>query len=457
MSTTVSYKGNTIATVNNNTKTLTTQGKYLEADVILTDTSGGTAAISIIDTSDSHGGTVRTITALDISDTTAVASDVAQGKYFYTSDGTKTPGSATIGDSAFIVTLSWDDDYFGQDEGAWVPDATFAQIQAAYTAGKEIVVVTDALDDAFAEGYWDEEDIGGFIYHVSFFDYNKSPSPFCSADYSYDSNGIDGQITEYHHVGDATISSNAQLLNGVMAYGADGTDYTGNIPSKSSSDLTVSGATVTAPAGYYASSATKTVSSGTLISSIEYTDDPSVTVNSSTGVVYVSGGLSTDVNPVTTSGWIDSSTTIPVEVGIVGTHQLSTQAAATITPTTSSQTAVAAGKYTTGAVTVAAMPTGTAGTPTATKGTVSNHSVSITPSVTNTTGYITGSTINGTAVTVSASELVSGSQTINQNGTTDVTNLASVTVAIPIVTYYTGSTAPAASLGQNGDIYLQTS
>ena len=42
MSTTVSYKGNTIATVENNTKTLTTAGKYLEADVVLTDvTSGG--------------------------------------------------------------------------------------------------------------------------------------------------------------------------------------------------------------------------------------------------------------------------------------------------------------------------------------------------------------------------------------------------------------------------------
>lgn len=39
MSTTVSYKGNTIATVSNNTKTLETEGKYLEADIILTDVS----------------------------------------------------------------------------------------------------------------------------------------------------------------------------------------------------------------------------------------------------------------------------------------------------------------------------------------------------------------------------------------------------------------------------------
>lgn len=73
---------------------------------------------------------------------------------------------------------------------------------------------------------------------------------------------------------------------------------------------------------------------------------------------------------------------------------------------------------------------GTAGTPTATKGTVSNHSVTITPSVTNTTGYINGSTKTGTAVTVSASELVSGSQAITENGTVDVTNLASVTVNV---------------------------
>lgn len=73
---------------------------------------------------------------------------------------------------------------------------------------------------------------------------------------------------------------------------------------------------------------------------------------------------------------------------------------------------------------------GTAGTPTATKGTVSNHSVSITPSVTNTTGYITGSTKTGTAVTVSASELVSGSETKTQNGTYDVTNLAEIVVDV---------------------------
>ncbi len=58
---------------------------------------GGTPAISVVDTTDSHGGTIREITALDISDTTAIASDVAQGKYFYTAQGVKTAGTGSGG------------------------------------------------------------------------------------------------------------------------------------------------------------------------------------------------------------------------------------------------------------------------------------------------------------------------------------------------------------------------
>lgn len=68
------------------------------------------------------------------------------------------------------------------------------------------------------------------------------------------------------------------------------------------------------------------------------------------------------------------------------------------------------------------------GTPVATKSNVTNHSIDVTPSVTNSSGYVTGSTITGTAVTVSASELVSGTLTIDSSGTKDVTNYASASV-----------------------------
>ena len=54
------------------------------------------------------------------------------------------------------------------------------------------------------------------------------------------------------------------MLSGVTALKNDGTSITGSIATKTSSDLTASGATVTAPAGYYASSASKSVTTMTL-------------------------------------------------------------------------------------------------------------------------------------------------------------------------------------------------
>ena len=86
-----------------------------------------------------------------------------------------------------------------------------------------------------------------------------------------------------------------------------------------------------------------------------------------------------------------------------------------------------------------AIPSGTAGTPSATKGTVSNHSIFLRPSVTNTTGYITGGTLTEESVTVSASELVSGTYWVTCSGKKDLTHYAlayvpSGSVGFPIAT-----------------------
>lgn len=75
-------------------------------------------------------------------------------------------------------------------------------------------------------------------------------------------------------------------------------------------------------------------------------------------------------------------------------------------------------------------PAGTAGTPTASKGAVSNHAVSVTPSVTNSAGWVSSETKNGTPVSVTAAELVSGTLPITENGTVDVTNYAAVDVNV---------------------------
>lgn len=78
-----------------------------------------------------------------------------------------------------------------------------------------------------------------------------------------------------------------------------------------------------------------------------------------------------------------------------------------------------------------AVASGTEGTPTASKGAVDNHSITVTPSVTNSEGYIAGGTHTGTGVSVAASELVSGTLEINANGTDiDVTEYEKVDVNV---------------------------
>ena len=125
----------------------------------------------------------------------------------------------------------------------------------------------------------------------------------------------------------------SDLLSGKELINSAGEKITGTIETKTSSDLTASGATVTVPAGYYASSASKSVATATQAT-------PSISVNSS-GLIIATSTQS--------EGYVSEGTK-------GASKQLTTQSATTITPTKSSQAAVASGVYTTGAVTVAAIP-----------------------------------------------------------------------------------------------------
>ena len=151
---------------------------------------------------------------------------------------------------------------------------------------------------------------------------------------------------EFYDTSDATLDSGDKMLSGSTAY-AGGVKYSGTIVAKSGSDLSASGATVTVPAGYYASQQTKSVDSGsaTAPASISGT---SATLSTGTNTLTLAKTVS--VTPSVTAGYVATGTAGNSSVSL--TASVTTKGAATITPGTSAQT-IASGTYLTGAQTIA--------------------------------------------------------------------------------------------------------
>lgn len=199
---------------------------------------------------------------------------------------------------------------------------------------------------------------------------------------------------------------------GTVTVNAISSTYVGSgIDRWSSSDLSASGATVTAPAGYYQNAATKTISNGS-VTAPSTISGSSATVTTGTNTLTLSKTVSVTPN-VTTAGYISSGTAGNSSVSL--SASVTTQAAQTIYPSTSDQT-IASGRYLTGTQTVKAV------------------------------------TYSG----LSASNILSG-VTVKIGDSADDDRIVAVSGSVTFQTYYTGSSAPSSSLGVNGDIYLQTS
>lgn len=281
-----------------------------------------------------------------------------------------------------------------------------------------------------------------------------------------------------------TAVASGKYTTGAVTVAAIPSDYVGSdITERSSSDLTASGATVTVPAGYYPSQATKSVTTMTLPTAVSSSSVGSnkLTINRSTSVQYinipqgynstasyytisaVANGLVTapasisgttatvstgtntltltktvSVTPnVTTAGYISSGTAGNSSVSL--TASVTTKAAATYRASTSSQT-IAAGTYLTGAQTIAAVSQ--------TNLSAANIKAGTTISVSNGSSNIWS--VAGTYTsdaTATAADIIAD-ETAYVNG-------SKITGTLVVNKYYTGSTAPSSSLGNNGDIYLQ--
>ena len=212
---------------------------------------------------------------------------------------------------------------------------------------------------------------------------------------------------------------------------------------RTSSDMTMSGATVTAPAGYYASAASKTITSMTL---------PTTTASTSSGTIKATVGRSTS----------DQYINIPTGYnGTAASYKISAVANGTATPAASLSGSSAT--LTTGTNTLTLQKT-ISNTPNVSagyisSGTAGNTVVTLTATVTTkAAATITPTTTNQT---IAAGTYLTGAQTIAGDADLVASNIVNgvqifgVTGNVVLQNYYTGTSAPSSSLGSNGDIYIQ--
>ena len=242
-----------------------------------------------------------------------------------------------------------------------------------------------------------------------------------------------------------TLLTNGLMMQNDVTVHAIPSDYVGSAIDRKD-DMSVSGPTVTASAGYYENAVSKTVQSGSAaVPSLNIEKSPTISVSTG-GLITATVSTSETVSPVITEGYIDSGSNGTISFSGSATSQLTVNTSGDLTASGNTVTA-SPGFYAESAS--KSVSNGNIGVPYITKDAVTNHSVKLTPFYQRTQGWISGSgTYSGTATTVTAADLVSGTLSITQNTTgQDVTNYQKVDVAVPgpvlqtITTSYTPSTS----------------
>ena len=225
-------------------------------------------------------------------------------------------------------------------------------------------------------------------------------------------------------------------------------DYIGsNIIQRSSSDLTVSGNTITAPAGFYSASASKAIANMTLPTSAAssatsgYTSKATVSRSTSAQYINIPPGYNPTGGYYTISATPNGTATAPSTIS--GTS-------ATVSTGTNTLTLSKTVSVTPSVTTAGYISSGTAG----------NSTVSLTASVTTkAAATITPGTTNQTIASgtyLTGTQTIAGDADLVASNILSTANIFGVQGNVVIQKYYTGSTTPSSSTGSNGDLYLQT-
>lgn len=177
-------------------QTLSQNGTYdvSALEEVVVNVSGGTPAVSVVDTQDSHGGTIRTITALNISDSTLTTADqLSQGVTAYNKNGVKLTGTGSGGATQHTIHLEFSDstdtDIEVDYDDAWVGSLITSTTPSTYGAKTVTLAQLDGVT-------WYEPAV--IPLNTELIDYSA-----CVKDKAIDSSG-EAVTTEWYYTSDYT-------------------------------------------------------------------------------------------------------------------------------------------------------------------------------------------------------------------------------------------------------------
>ena len=427
MSTTVKYKGNTLATVSNNTKTLKTAGKYMEGDVVLTDVSQSAPTIQSLSVTPSE--TAQTFNASGVDGYKPVSvSAIPYENRIVNPTETETIVPRTEGYYLKTVTVkAISSTYVGSgitqrdSDDLTVSGATVTASAGYYSAAASKSVSSMTLPTAAASsatsGYTSKATIG----RSTAAQYINIPPGYNSAGAYYVISAVaNGSATAPASIsgtaasvstgnGTLTLTKTVSVTPSVTAgYVSSGTAGNSSVSLTASVTIdptpTASGATVTIPAGYYSAQTTKSVTTMTLPTSAAasatsgYTKKATISRSTSTQYINIAPGYNS------AGGYYEISAV--ANGSAKGPSSLS-GSSATVSTGTNTLTLTKTGVTTTPTVTAGYVSSATASTATVTltASVTTKVAATITPTTTNQT-IAAGTYLTGTQTIVGDADLI---------------------------------------------------